>query len=470
MTDVSILDYAFLAFEDDTSPKHVAALQVFELPPDAPDNFVADLVDKVKRIQPEEPFNWKLETSFTHMPRWVEVPDLDLSEHIFHESVPKPHTLTALLREIEILHAESLDRSAPLWQVFVFDHLEDNRFAVYFKVHHAYMDGISLSDRAMGALSDDPEITDIGIFWGSEDEEHHDVRSGLIRDLLGTAKTAGKAALVLPALAKVGLKHGLRLLHLGGEDLPVPFTAPRTAFNTRLTAARSVAVLDLPLARIRNIARHAAVTVNDVLLELCDQALTRYLEDHEGAPDEPLVAQMPVSLRRPGANRGNQIAIAILELGPKDANPVRRLQDIHAHSTDVKEEFAVMTPEAAETYTVLMQAAAQLGETIRAGALMPPLGNVVISNFIGPSAQLYLCGAPLRATYPVSTIAPGLALNITAYTCGNTMHVGLIAGQTAIPDLEPIAANLESALNDLERAMGLKPARKKRRAKKKSAD
>ena len=375
MTDVSLLDYAFLAFEDEASPKHVAALQIFERPADAPDDFVARLVDKIKRIQPEQPFNWRLETSFTHMPQWVEVPDLDLGEHVFYVSVPKPHNFAALLREVEDLHADSLDRSGPLWQVFVFDHLEDNLFAVYFKVHHAYMDGISLSDRAMGALSDDPSVTEIGIFWGSEDPAHDEVRSGLISELLGTAKSAGKAALVLPALAKLGLKHALRLLHLGGEDLPVPFTAPRTAFNTRLTPERSVAVLDLPLPRVRNIADHAAVTVNDVLLELCDQALTGYLEEHEGAPDEPLVAQMPVSLRRPGNSRGNQIAIAILELGPKEASPVRRLQDIHAHSTDVKQEFTVMTPGAAETYTVLMQGAAQLGETLGASGLMPPLGR-----------------------------------------------------------------------------------------------
>ena len=100
MTDVSLLDYAFLAFEDEASPKHVAALQIFERPADAPDDFVAGLVDKIKRIQPEQPFNWRLETSFTHMPQWVEVPDLDLGEHVFHASVPKPHTLAALLREV----------------------------------------------------------------------------------------------------------------------------------------------------------------------------------------------------------------------------------------------------------------------------------------------------------------------------------------------------------------------------------
>ena len=449
--------------------ERVAGLQIFELPRGAPDDFVATLVNKLKSIKPESPFNQKLKSPMIGMPKWIEDTSLDLDDHVFYESVPKPHNLPALLQRIERLHAGMLDRSAPLWQLHVFDNLDKRRFAVYFKVHHAYMDGISLSQRSMLALSDNPAFEDIGTPWGIDDHEHQKVRKHLIGDLIGTAKSAGRAALVLPALAKLGLKHGLRMMHLGGDDLPIPFTAPRTAFNSPLTPERSVAVLDLPLDRLKNIARHAAVTVNDVLLELCDQAMTRYLDEHGGAPDEPLVAQMPVSLKRPNVEQGNQITIAILELGSKETNPVRRLQDIHAHASDVKHEFTDMTPETAETYTLLMQSVAQLGETLGAGRLLPPLGNVVISNVIGPRKQLYFCGAPLLAIYPISTIAPGLALNITIYTCNNTLHVGLVAGRSAIPDLEPIAANLRTALADLEKAMGLKPKRKRAQRKKKPA-
>jgi WS/DGAT/MGAT family acyltransferase len=469
MTDVPILDYAFLAFETKASPKHVAGLQIFELPKRAPVDFVARLVQKIKDVKPEPPFSQKLKSRIVGMPQWIDDADLDLDDHVFVESVPTPNTMTALLRRVEELHAESLDRSAPLWQLYVFEHLEARRFATYFKVHHAYMDGISLSQRTMTAFSENPDLGDIGTIWGGDRGEHHKIREHLMSDLFGTAKRIGRAALVLPALTQLGLKHGLRVLHLGGNKLPVPFTAPRTAFNTPLTARRSVAVVDLPFHRIHNIAKHATVTVNDVLLGLCDQAMTRYLADHGGAPDEPLVAQMPVSLRRPDLEQGNQITIAILELASKESNPVSRLQDIHAHAADVKGEFAAMTPETAEAYTVLMQSAAQLGESIGASSIMPPLGNVVISNVIGPRKQLYLGGAPLLAVYPISTIAPGLALNITMYTYMDTLHVGIVAGYSAIPDLEPIADYLRSALDELETAMGLAPKQKKPRATKKSA-
>jgi WS/DGAT/MGAT family acyltransferase len=466
MTDVPILDYAFLAFESEESPKHVAGLQILELPEGAPDDFVATLAEKIKHHKPEPPFNQKLQTPLLGMPKWVEDTDLDLDNHVFYEPAPKPHTLTALLKRLETLHAAILDRSVPLWQLYVFDNLEDRRFAVYFKVHHAYMDGISLSQRSMSGLSEHPDIEDISMPWVIDSREHQSARKDLMSDLFGTTARAGKAALVLPALAKLGLKHSLRMLRLGGDDLPVPFTAPRTAFNTPLTPERTIAVLNLPLERVRNIADHAAVTVNDVLLELCDRAMTRYLDELGEAPDEPLVAQMPVSLRRPGVEQGNQITIAILELGSNETNPVRRLQDIHTHANNVKHEFGKMMPETAEAYTVLMQAVAQLGETTGAGRIMPPLGNVVISNLVGPSKQLYLCGAPLLALYPISTIAPGLAMNITMYTYKDTLHVGLVAGQSAIPDLQPIADYMAAALDELEAAMGLKPVRKRPRPKK----
>jgi len=471
MTSVPLLDYAFLAFESDASPKHVAGLQIFELPKRAPSNFVEQLVEKIGKIEPQAPFNQKLAMPLVGMPRWVDADDFDLNYHIIHESVPKPHTLQALLERIEVLHARSLDRSVPLWELYFFEHLKPRRFAVYFKVHHAYMDGISLSHRATAALSEDHRSRSVESFWGADAEDHDQVRTGIVQDLFGTAKRAGRLAMLVPALTRLGLKHGLRLLDLGGSELPVPFSAPRTAFNTPLTHERSVAVTDLPLERIHNIAEHAAVTVNDVLLELCDRALTRHLQASGEAPDQPLVAQMPVSLRRQDCDRGNQITIALLELGSTETNPVRRLQDIHEHSRNVKQELANMRPETAEAYTFLLQSIAQLGESLGVSSVMPPLGNVVISNFIGPQKRQYLGGAPLLATYPISTIAPGLALNITIYTYCKTLHVGLVAGHQAIPDLNPIADYLHNALDELEAAMDLnlqktRPREQSKRSKK----
>ena len=171
MPKISLLDYAFLAFESDKSPKHVAGLQIFELPDGAKSDFISHLVGKIKKIEATAPFDQRVETRLTGLPRWVQAVDFDLDDHVFVEAVPAPHDEAALLERIEDLHACKLDRSGPLWELYFFEHLDPGRFAVYFKVHHAYMDGISLSHRATNALSDDHRRRSVATFWGVESDE-----------------------------------------------------------------------------------------------------------------------------------------------------------------------------------------------------------------------------------------------------------------------------------------------------------
>ncbi len=468
MKNVPLLDFAFLALESESSPKHVAGLQIFDLPADAPKDFVARLVKDIKRVEPTAPFNQRLHTSIAGRPKWKVDDNFDIDAHVIHEKLPPPHTHKHLMETVAALHEDKLERSRPLWELYVLEPFGVGSFALMFKVHHAYMDGISLSRRGMQALSESPRIANTFSFWGEDDRKEHKARAGISRTLFGTAKTAGKAMFVLPVLARLGLMHGLRLLRLSGRELPLPFSAPRTAFNTPLTPERSVATQSFSLSRVQKVAHHAGVTINDVILELCDSAMTRYLELQGEAPRKPLVAQMPISLRKSGTGQGNQIGIALLELGSNEPNPVARLQHIHAHARHAKKEFTSMSVEAAEIYTLLLQSVAQIGESTGLGKLIPPLGNVVISNVPGPKKKLYLRGAPLRATYPVSTIAPGLAINITSFSYNNSLFFGIVAGKAAIPDLEPLVTFFEEALLELETTMEIrKPVRKKRAGGKK---
>ncbi len=474
MARVPLLDYAFLAFETDASPKHVGGLQIFDLPRGAPRDYVGKLMAQAKLTYPKPPFDQRLHTSVVGRPDWQSDPVFDMENHMFHEQLPAPFSMEDLLERVSELHAQKLDRSIPLWEVYFFEHLKPDRFAIYFKVHHAYMDGIGLSQVAMASLSDVADPDNEVAFWNFDAEQYEQQRAGIMAALFGTAKRAGRAALSGLSLSRVGLLHGLRAMGLSGRELPIPFTAPRTAFNSRLTRRRSADVMSVSLQRMQSIAAHAGVTVNDVLLELCDSAMTRYLEDHHDAPDKPLVAQMPVSLRRDNAGQQNQITIALLELGQDDDDPVRRLQHIHQHTNDVKAEFRSMPAEAAEAYTVILQSAAQLGEITGLGGVLPPLGNVVISNVVGPATQMYLADAPLLAVYPISTIAPGLAINITSYTYNGELHIGVVTGAAAIPDLSDLMGYMRAALPQLEDKLGFAtaaskpkkaPVRKKRAAK-----
>lgn len=455
MSQLSLLDYMLLLLETKDSPRHVGGLQVFELPADAPDDYVRRLVADMIDTVPVEPFNQKLKVPLAGRPRWVEAAGLNLADHIFHEALPSPGREQDLLDRVAQLHSRLLDRDAPLWEVYVIEGLEGGRFGVYAKIHHAYMDGISMSRRSMSSLSTTPE-EDVPPIWANEahTREHDEVRKGIVEALFGSAKSFGRLAMVGPQLSQLALRHGWRLIGRGGQELPVPFTAPRTVFNQPLTSDRAFGVCSVPLDRARALAHRQGVTVNDVILTLCDSALRRYLDECGEHPEKPLVAQMPISVRSDHGTRGNQVTIALLELAADRTDPLARLQEVHRHAGDVKQEYAAMGVEAAEAYTILVQTLMQVGDLAHLSEHFPPLGNVLVSNVIGDSRPRYIRGSRLLASYPISTIPPGMAMNITVYTYAGEMHFGLLTGRRAIPDPERIAAFIPEAYAELERAAG----------------
>ncbi|WP_405238793.1 WS/DGAT/MGAT family O-acyltransferase [Lentisalinibacter orientalis] len=452
MSQLSLLDYMLLLLETKDSPRHVGGLQVFELPPDAPEDFVRSLVAEMLASEPVEPFNQKLKVPLAGRPRWVVDPDMDLADHILHEALPAPGREQDLLDRVAQLHGRLLDRNAPLWEVYVIEGLEGGRFGVYAKIHHAYMDGISMSRRSMASLSKTPD-EDVAPMWANAEHsrEHEAVRKGIVETLFGSAKTFGRLAMVGPQLSQLALRHGWRLLG-GGGDLPVPFTAPRTAFNQPLTAARAFGVCSVPLERTRSLAKEQGVTVNDVILALCDTALRRYLDERDEHPDKPLVAQMPISVRSDEGGSGNQVTIALLELASDESDPLARLQEIHEHAGSVKHEYAEMGVEAAEAYTILVQTLMHIGDLAHLSERFPPLGNVLVSNVIGGTEPRYIRGARLTASYPISTIPPGMSMNVTIYSYAGNLHFGVLTGRRAIPDPARIAEGITAAFDELESA------------------
>ncbi len=453
MSQLSLLDYMLLLLETKDSPRHVGGLQIFELPDDAPADYCRELVAEMIATVPIEPFNQKLKVPLAGRPRWVEDPDMDLADHIFHEALPHPGREQDLLDRAAQLHSRLLDRDAPLWEIYVIEGLEGGRFGIYAKIHHAYMDGISMSRRSMASLSTSPD-EDVPPMWANEEAavEHAEVRRSIVETLFGSAKRFGRLAMVGPQLNQLALRHGWRLITGSGDDLPVPFTAPRTVFNRPVTSARAFGVCSVPLDRVKALAHARDVTVNDVILALCDTALRRYMDERDEHPDKPLVAQMPISVRADGGSAGNQVTIALLELASETDDPLERLQEVHEHAGKVKQEYASMGIEAAEAYTIVVQTLMQIGDLAHLSEHFPPLGNILVSNVIGDSRPRYIKGARLLASYPISTIPPGMAMNITVYTYAGELHFGLLTGRRAISDPERVADFIPAAFAELERA------------------
>jgi diacylglycerol O-acyltransferase len=191
--------------------------------------------------------------------------------------------------------------------------------------------------------------------------------------------------------------------------------------------------------------------VNDVVLAMCGAALRRYLSDLGQLPEKPLIAMVPVSLRRDESDSGNQVAMVLANLGTHIADPGERLATIVRSVRVAKERFARMTPQECMTYS-----GAELGLTglnIATG-IAPSIQafNVVISNVPGPRQQLYFHGARVDGAYPVSIVVDGQALNITLTSYRDKLAFGLVACRRTLPHMQQLLHHLEEGIAELEQA------------------
>ena len=153
------MDLMFYLTESPQSPKHVGALQVFEMPANAPANYLLDLVESFRKAPVSPPFNYHPHFPRLAMPEWREDDDMEMTYHVRHSALPGPGSIAQLMEVVQRLHAPLLDRRRPCWICQVIEGLEDNRFAIYTKIHHSYIDGMSGVKRLYAALSGSPQET-----------------------------------------------------------------------------------------------------------------------------------------------------------------------------------------------------------------------------------------------------------------------------------------------------------------------
>jgi WS/DGAT/MGAT family acyltransferase len=454
---LSLLDALFFAFERQESPKHVAGLQVFELPPGRDNDFVAELVSQLRAIPvSREPWNLKLDWPRTAWPRWQPV-EVDLKQHIIHERLPAPGTMQQLEELVGRLHAPQLDRFRPGWQVFVIEGLEDGRFATFSKIHHAYADGLTLVNWQLGPMGRQPGEPLVPAWnYRPPRRKNRDVKAR--RSFIDQARARNRQIFnllrVYPELFSFVSKIFLQWIGLRRGRLTSPLTAPRTAFNQQPeSSARSAVTAALSLARIKELCKATDTTINEVVLTVCDIALQRYLDEHGAHTDEPLTLQMPVSLARRGSGGksggGNEVALAWLKLGT-EREPLARLDEVRASCHEVKDSFVeALSPEAVTTFTILVAAIAQTLDVTKIDSLLPPVANVLISNVPGPQETLYLGDARMLALYPISTILPGSALNITVFSYDGDLFFGITSCSDVLPGMEDTADFIHEAFDSL---------------------
>ncbi|HEY3711723.1 MAG TPA: wax ester/triacylglycerol synthase family O-acyltransferase [Amycolatopsis sp.] len=451
-----VTDSMFLLVETREHPMHVGGLQLFRKPEGADGNYLRDLrrsmldsdnMRSVFRRRPSRPVN-----TLGHV-SWSTDAELELDYHFRHSALPQPGRIRELLELTSRWHSTLLDRHRPLWETHLIEGLQDGRFAVYTKVHHALMDGVSALRHLQGTLSDDPDDLDCPPPWGSRPTKStHNGKSP--SSFLETAgKTFGQVAGIAPAAAKVA-REAFR-----EHTLTLPMQAPKTMLNVPIGGARRFAAQSWSLDRVKAIATAAGVSRNDVVLAMCSGALRDYLIEQSALPDAPLIAMVPVSLRRKtdaGEASGNNIGALLCNLGTDLTDPAKRLAAVHTSMRNGKKLFSELTP----LQTLLLSGVnvAQLGVSPLPGVVnntRPPF-NLVISNVPGPRKQMYWNGATLDGIYPASVLLDGQALNITLTSNGDNLDFGITGCRRSVPHLQRILTHLDTALAELEGATGVR--------------
>ena len=455
MKALSPIDQVFLWLEKRQQPMHVGGLQLFSFPDDAPDDYVAQLADQLReQTIVTAPFDRRLGNRFGQ-PVWVEDEQLDLEHHFRFEALPTPGRIRELLAFVSAEHSHLMDRERPLWEFHLIEGFQERQFAVYTKVHHSLVDGVSAMRLFQRMLSQDPEQRDMPPIWSlPERSRNHGDSDGpsMWRNVAHLLGESGKQLGTVPAVSKALLRTVNRARKNPAYDSI--FHAPRFVLNGKITGSRRFAAQSYCLKRIRAVCTAFGTTVNDVVMTMCATALRTYLMNQDALPEKPLVAMVPVSLRTDDSSGGNQVGIILASLGTHLNDAGERLRYIHDDVKTAKERYATMSPEEILNYTALLLAPASFN-LLTGLAPKWQTFNVVISNVPGPKEPSYWNGARLEGMYPVSIAMDRIALNMTLTSYCDQVEFGLIGCRRTLPSLQRMLDYLEEGLTELEQAAGL---------------
>ncbi|MFI7537692.1 wax ester/triacylglycerol synthase family O-acyltransferase [Streptosporangium sp. NPDC049376] len=504
MRQLTALDAQFLHAETPTTTTHVAGLAILD-PAGCPGGTLTReaLVDRLReRLHLAPVLSLRLaEVPFgLGRPYWEEVTDLDVAGHVRELTLPAPGDDRQLARKVARLHERRLDRGRPLWEMCLIHGLAGGRVALYAKIHHCALDGVTGAETLAAMLDLTPEAPETskapkdhrahGAHGASRSPEAEaapgqgtlavpegEEALGPLAMLTAAAgrsvtypgralRALGRMMTDLDAIPGVSALPGARAVAetartIAGNqaelpELP-PLTAPRTPFNGPISAKRRLAYGSIPLTEVRHVAKSFGLSVNDVVMTVCASALRSWLREHHALPDRPLVAAVPVSVRtasaRAGDVVGNRLSVMVTQLPTDVADPLERLRAMGATMRVAKRRFA----ESPATWldglstllpTVLTSVATPAISRL-ASVTLPPI-NLIVSNVPGPQLPLYLCGARLLAYHPVSALSDmSGGLNITCFSYDGSLDFGVLACPDRVKDVWRLMDHLREAMEEL---------------------
>jgi diacylglycerol O-acyltransferase len=482
MRQLTSLDAQFLNVESPRIYGHVAFLGIYD-PSTAPGGKLGG--PEIRRLLEERlhllpPLRWRLVPVplGLDLPYWVEDPDFDLEFHIRESALPEPGDDRQLAETVQRIFGRPLDRSRPLWEIYLIHGLQGGRVGLLTKIHHSVVDGISGNEIMAVLLDPEPtgRVMEPKPVTPKAPPPLPRDREMLARGLRGIPRQPLRALRSLPgavagftdlpganALPGVpALSHVYSRVRrtLGAEESPgvlevTTARPPKTPFNGPVSAHRRFAFGSLSLDAVRQVRREFGTTVNDVVVTLCAGAVRDWLIERDALPDDPLVAMIPMSVRRRDERGawGNRISMMIVPIPTNEPDPATRLRKTHEYLRSAKERHSALPA------SLLTDATAFIPPTVASLAARntvdilsrtrPPL-NLVISNVPGPRTSLYCAGAEMVSNFPVSVIVDGVGLNITVVSYKDRVDFGIVGDREQIDDAWQFLEGATHALTELE--------------------
>jgi WS/DGAT/MGAT family acyltransferase len=451
------LDSSFLHLERDSAHMHVAACAVFDGPAPSHREVVDAIVERLHLVP-----RYRQRLAFVPFeqgrPVWVDDPHFKAAYHVRHTALPRPGGDVELKRLAGRVFSQALDRTRPLWELWLVEGLADGRFALLSKTHHALVDGVSGVDIAtvlFDSSADPMPVAPPETEWVPRPLP---TGTQLLADaLLERATVPGEIARGVRATLRgprqVADRIGTALVGLGAMAWAGMDAAPPSPFNVRIGPHRRFAWVTGDLNQFKAIKNSLGGTVNDVVLTAVAGALGNYMRLHEHpTEDVVLKAMVPVSVRADvdrGA-LGNQVAAMWAPLPVGMTDPIQRMLKIRRAMDGIKDSgqavgAQVLTQLSGFAPPTIMAQAARLQARQR-------LFNVVVTNVPGPQFPLYVLGRELERLYPMVPLAQNTALGIAIMSYNGQLNFGLTADYDALGDVETLADELRASISELAAA------------------
>jgi len=387
-------------------------------------------------------------------------PDFDIENHVHRIQIPSPGTRRELAQVVGDVSSRPIDRSMPLWEMWVVEGAEDGTVSLVTKIQHSMIDGVTGADLMSKLLDLEPEAGD------PEGDEF--LPEAVPNDAQLVAESVAGLAVNPGRAAKAFMRTGRSLAGIAGTLVgwdptegpgpALPFMAPRTQFTAAITPHRAIAFGQAQLEDLRQIKSTFGVKVNDVVLAAVTRTLRYWLDDHGDLPDGPLVCSVPVSVHGDDDQAGtNQVSAMFVRLPVHLEDPVQQLMAVHddtqsskvmsnAIGADLLRDLTQFAPPAVFNQAVRLYSNAKLADRHR------PIHNLVVSNVPGPPVPLYCAGARVVAVYPFGPVLEGAGINITVLSNMGNVDFGIISCRELVPDLWDIAEGFGAAVAELREA------------------